>query len=109
MTDRKIHWRCFHCDETFTKAQERWAREHFGGDQHELPVCQMRLPGEHHLLTVLRKAQDELIAYRTEDTDLWRAVYAQADDHAQALRREEEKGYERGVRDARAKEDPGHD
>lgn len=102
MSDRKIHWRCFHCGEAFTKAQERWAREHFGRDESELPVCQMRVSGEHHLLTALRNAQDELAAYRAEDTDLMRAIYAQAADHAAALRREEERGYQKGVRDARA-------
>lgn len=102
MSDRKIHWRCFHCGDTFTKAQERWAREHFGCDQGDLPVCQMRLPGEHHLLTALRKAQDELTRYRAEDHDLMRAIYAMQADHAQALRNEEERGYAKGVSDARA-------
>ena len=101
MTDRKIHWRCFHCGDAFTKAQEHWAREHFGADQDALPVCQMRVPGEHHLLTILRKLEAELRRYREEDTDLWRSLYAMSADHAQALRREEERGYEKGLRDAR--------
>ena len=100
--DRKIYWRCFHCGETFTKAQERWAREHFGDDQDDLPVCQMRLPGEHHLLTALRKAHRELKRYRSEDSDLMRAIYAMKADHAAALRREEERGYEKGLADGRA-------
>lgn len=100
---RAIHWRCFHCGDTFTKAQERWAWEHFGCDEGE-PVCQMRLPGEHHLLTALRKAQDELARYRAEDGDLMRAIYAMSADHAAALRREEERGYEKGLRDGRAVE-----
>lgn len=100
--DRKIYWRCFHCAATFTKAQERWAREHFGDDQEELPACQMRLPGEHHLLTILRKARRELKRYQAEDNDLMRAVYAMSADHAAALRREEERGYERGLADGRA-------
>jgi flagellar biosynthesis/type III secretory pathway protein FliH len=102
MSDRKIYWRCFHCGEAFTKAQERWAREHFGADEDTLPVCQMRVPGEHHLLTMLRKMEAELSAHRAEDTDLWRSLYAQAADHAQALRREEERGYEKGLADGRA-------
>lgn len=102
MSDRKLHWRCFHCGEGFTKAQERWAREHFGADQDSLPVCQMRLPGEHHLLTILRKQESELNAYRAEETDLWRSLYAMSADHAAALRREEERGYEKGVADGRA-------
>jgi hypothetical protein len=103
---RKIYWRCFHCGEGFTKKQERWARQHFGAEQDALPVCQMRVPGEHHILTLLRKAEDELAAHRAEDTDLWRALYSQAADHAAALRREEERGYEKGLADGRALSHP---
>jgi len=102
VSDRKIHWRCFHCGDTFTKAQESWAREHFGDDLGDLPVCQMRLPGEHFLLTALRKAQRELRRFYAEDTDLIRAIYAMRADHASALRREEERGYEKGLADGRA-------
>lgn len=102
--DRKIHWRCFHCGDAFTKAQERWAREHFGRDQGELPVCQMRIPGEHHLLTALRSAQDDLARYHAEDSDLMRAIYSMQADHAAALRREEERGYARGLAAAREAE-----
>lgn len=97
----KIHWRCFHCGDTFTLAQERHARDHFGAEESALPVCQMRLPGEHHLLNILRKQEAELRAFYAEDTELWRALYAQAADHAQALRLEEERGYAKGVADAR--------
>lgn len=105
--DRSIRWRCFHCDATFTREQERWARQHFGDDQDALPVCQMRIPGEHHLLTLLRKQERELNAYRSEDTDLYRSLYAMQADRAQALRREEERGYEKGLRDARAEYEAG--
>lgn len=101
MGERAIYWRCFHCGDTFTKAQEKWARQHFGANQDALPVCQMRLPGEHHLLTILRRQEADLADYRVEDTDLWRAVYAQSADHATALRREEERGYEKGLNDGR--------
>lgn len=100
----KIHWRCFHCDATFTRAQERHARDHFGADESALPVCQLRLPGEHHLLNILRKQEDELRAFYAEDTELWRAIHSMAADHAQALRREEERGYAKGVSDARAEQ-----
>jgi hypothetical protein len=102
LAEMKDGGRCFHCGETFTRPQERWAREHFGDDQFDLPICQMRLPGEHFLLTALRKAQRELRTYRAEDSDMMRAIYAMRADHAQALRREEERGYEKGVSDARA-------
>lgn len=102
MSDRRIQWRCFHCDEAFTKAQERWARQHFGDNQDALPACQMRVPGEHHLLTLLRNFEADAERRCAEDTDLWRAIYSQAADHATALRREEERGYEKGLADGRA-------
>jgi hypothetical protein len=97
----KIHWRCFHCGDAFTKAQEQHARLHFGCEDGDLPVCQMRLPGEHHLLTALRNAYKELRRHRAEDADLMRAIYGMAADHATALRREEERGYEKGLADGR--------
>lgn len=97
----KIHWRCFYCGDTFTLAQRKHAEAHFGSEEDCLPVCQMRLPGEHHLLNILRKQEEELRAFYAEDTELWRALYAQAADHAQSLRREEERGYAKGLSDAR--------
>lgn len=104
-----VHWRCFHCGDVFTKAQERWAREHFGRDQGETPVCQMRVPGEGSLLTALRRAQDELAGYRQEDTDLVRALVAQASDHAERVREAEEQGYAKALRDVEAgKVEPAH-
>jgi hypothetical protein len=95
----KIHWRCFHCGETFTKAQERWAREHFGRDEGSTPVCLIRSSGESALLSALRKAEDELASYRAEDTVLLRAMWAMEADHRQALIRAEEDGYNKAVRD----------
>lgn len=97
--DRSIYWRCFHCGEAFTKAQQRHARDHFGLDCSATPVCLMREPGEYHVLRALRDAQAELEAYRAEDTELHRALHSMAADHATALRREEERGYEKGLRD----------
>jgi hypothetical protein len=96
----KIHWRCFHCDETFTKDQHKWAQQHFGVTEAETPVCLMRVPGEHHLLERLRRQEHELAAYRAEDTDLHRAILSMECDHRTALIREEEKGYARGLSDA---------
>lgn len=99
-----IEWKCFHCGQGFTREQERWAREHFGRDEGETPVCLMRVPGEGGLLAALRKAQDELAAYRNEDTELMRSLYALAADYEQRLIREEEIGYARGLRDFTAVE-----
>lgn len=97
-------WRCFHCDATFTVHQRKYAREHFGRDQGDTPVCMMRVPGEHHLITALRKAQDELALYRSEDSDLLRSIAAINAEHTEKLRREEERGYARGLKDYTALE-----
>jgi hypothetical protein len=102
VADRKIYWRCFHCGEGFTRAQERWAREHFGRDESAEPVCLIRTAGESALLSALRKAEDELADYRAEDSRIMRAMWAMACDHRQALIREEEKGYAKGLRDGQA-------
>ena len=96
---RRIYWRCFHCGDTFTKAQVKHARDHFGTDESQTPVCLIREPGEYHVLRALRNAQDELATYRAEDTELHRALSAMACDHGAALRREEERGYAKGLRD----------
>src|SRR3569623_128583 len=92
-------WRCFHCDEVFTS--HKWALEHFGADCSATPACQIK-GGDGHLVTHIRKLEAELASYRSEDTDLLRAIYAFEADPRQALIREEERGYARGVRDMQA-------
>lgn len=94
------NWRCFHCDDVFHTEME--ARNHFGSTESSEPACRIKLAGEFSLLRALRNAEDELARYRLEDSDVLRAMHSMQSDHAQALRREEEKGYERGLRDARA-------
>lgn len=98
---RKVHWRCFHCGETFTLAQRRWAADHFGRAQDAEPVCLIRTAGESALLSALREAEDQLVGYRADDSLTQRAMSAMQADHAQALVREEERGYAKGVADAR--------
>ncbi len=100
--DRTAYWRCFHCGETFTMAQERWAREHFGDDDTAKPVCLIRSAGESALLSALRSAERELATYRREDNRILRAMWAMQADHAVALIREEERGYEKGLKDGAA-------
>lgn len=91
-------WRCFHCDEVFTSY--KLAREHFGADEGKDAACQLK-SHEGHILTALRKVEDQLDRYRDEDSDLMRAMYALEADHQDALRRAEEQGYEKGLRDAK--------
>lgn len=93
------HWRCFHCDEVFTNPA--CARLHFGRDDGAEPVCMIRTLGETALLRALRDAEDQLVSYRNEDSNVLRAMAAMQSDYRIALEREEIKGYERGLRDAK--------
>jgi len=100
MTEEVKTWRCFHCDEVFMTYAA--ARMHFGREQDSKPVCVIKIPGEWEIVRALRNAEDKLARYRNEDSDVIRAMEAMQSEHYAALRREEEKGYERGLRDARA-------
>lgn len=96
-------WTCFHCGEHFgpyVLGQVR-ARAHFGACQDATPACQIKGADERGLLYALRRAEEELERYRVDDSDKDREIHGLIADHAVALRREEEKGYERGVKDAR--------
>jgi hypothetical protein len=92
-------WTCFHCGETFHS--EARARDHFGADPQAEPACIIK--AELGLVVALREAEDQLARYRDEDSDKDRELARMAGDHATALRREEEQGYSRGLRDERAR------
>src|SRR4051812_35357219 len=93
-------WTCFQCGETFHGPE--LARAHFGADQTEEPACRLNRK-EGGLALQLLEANDELARHRAEDTDLHREIARMACEHATALRREEEAGYARGLRDERAR------
>ena len=95
------HWRCFHCGEAFTKGQHEHARDHFGWNSDEQPVCLIREPGEYPLLRLLRKMQLELDQRRAEDTLLHHALHSMAADHGRALIAAEQAGYDKGLKDGR--------
>lgn len=101
-------WTCFHCGETFTTVGS--ARDHFGIEIDAFPGCIIRhmhpgtvapvpLGEEKGLLMELRIAQKELARYRVEDSDTDRKFYAMQADHQTALRKAEEEGYAKGLRD----------
>lgn len=94
-----LGWTCFHCGETFppTMLGQRQARDHFGADPFDDAACRIKDGDERHLVQKLRRAQIELARYRAEDSDKDRQFYAMQADHEVALRREEERGYERGL------------
>lgn len=92
----KHGWSCFHCGVHFpaTFSGQQKARHHFGDSPDEQPAC-------HIDARAFRSMQDTVRRYQTEDTELHREIYKLRADHARALQHEEEKGYERGLRDAR--------
>lgn len=92
-------WRCFFCDVVLRS--EKAAREHFGATELSTPACQLK-GHEYGLVEIIRRQEDELAKYRAEDSDVLRAWRHRESEHAEALRREEEKGYDRGVRDMKA-------
>lgn len=93
-----IEWRCFHCNEVFTHPDN--AKEHFGGYLDSVPAC--KIAGhEGHLITYIRKLEADLAEYRSESDSLTSAWHARDAEHQQAVRRAEEEGYNKGVRDMR--------
>ena len=86
-------WRCFHCDEVFTSSEA--AAEHFGPRIFSDPACTIDAAR-------LRELESELARYREEDTDLHREIHGLHAANDEAVRRAEEQGYERGLRDGMA-------
>lgn len=91
-------WRCFHCDDVFTSRSE--ASAHFGYEIDATPACKIA-PDLRGLVKFIRWQEGELQRYRREDSDAARQFYAIGAEHSRALRREEEKGYARGLTDGR--------
>lgn len=88
--EQRAAWRCFHCDEMFT--DKGAALEHFGRSESADPACQINIKR-------FREMEELLARWQAEDTDLHRHIYRLNADHAVALRREEELGYARGLKD----------
>lgn len=100
--DKPPHgWTCFFCGDTFTTPGS--ARDHFGGELGSTAACRIKAGEERGLLMELRKVEKELSTLQArvldEDTDKDREIASLKSDHYIALRREEEKGYARGVTD----------
>lgn len=81
-------WRCFQCDETFTDRDA--ALEHFGPHCLCDTACQIDIK-KYREMEVLHERE------LAEDSDSHRKFYSMQADHAQALIREEQKGYDKGV------------
>lgn len=90
-------WRCFHCDEVFCDRES--AALHFGdgsyyrNPEQQQPACTIDI-------AEVRRLQNKEARYADEDADIHRTMHRQANEHVQALRRGEEAGYARGLRDS---------
>lgn len=99
------YWKCFHCGEVFTTADT--AREHFGADPQKQPGCILKVSSgdDKGLLAELRRVEAERDRLQfqidNESTEADRRIQQMQSEHQIALRREEEKGYARGLDDAR--------
>lgn len=98
MSKRKT-WRCFHCDTVFFNPKH--AAEHFGADERSTLACKLT-NSEGHLITYIRKLENELSRYRGEDSDILRAMLSLEAEHREKIIRAEERGYNKGVLDASA-------
>lgn len=90
LTNDPPGWRCFHCGELFTTPGA--ARAHFGKAESDTPACAVD-PAK------LRAMESELRQYRDEDSGKDRAMHAMESAHGTAVRKAEEDGYARGLRD----------
>jgi hypothetical protein len=90
-----IHWRCFHCDETFTDWIQ--ARNHFGYSPADgAPACRTTRAFDAEIYHLKKRLE----LYQEEDTELHREIHRLNCEHTKALIRAEEEGYARGLRDA---------
>tara|TARA_R100001244_G_scaffold2541_1_gene3939 strand:+ start:13123 stop:13446 length:324 start_codon:yes stop_codon:yes gene_type:complete len=86
-------WRCFHCDEVFT--DEDAAREHFGTVECEDPIC--GVTAERY-----REVERQLASFLSETDAASTTFYRLGAEHAAKERAAEQKGYDRGLADAKA-------
>jgi hypothetical protein len=92
-------WTCFFCGDTFKTAGA--AGDHFGGNMSETAACRIKFGEEMGLLMDLRRAQEELVIHRAEDTEKDREIARLQCKHAEELRRAEESGYASGLQDCK--------
>lgn len=85
-------WRCFHCDEVFTDRDK--AQEHFGRLEDSAPACSIDIAEYRRMEEVNRR-------HIEEDTELHRELCRKDTELNIAVRRAEEEGYAKALKDAR--------
>ena len=86
-------WRCYHCNEVCTDRES--AGEHFGRNEYSEPICKIDAARYREMEEQIRRANEE-------DSETDRKMYALQAKHRSELRSEEERGYARGLHDAKA-------
>ena len=94
----EMQWRCFHCDEVFT--DKTAAAEHFGENMFRLPACKVDI-------AEYRRMERDYMRSIDNDTDKDRAYYRLQTEMQTAVRRAEEEGYAKGLKDAGLSGEPG--
>lgn len=89
-------WRCFHCDSVI--ANPNLAAEHFGADPTAAPACKIAAH-ERHLVTYIRRLEDDLARYRADDSDVMRSIQVLEASIDPRLQAAEEAGYTKGLKD----------
>ncbi|AVK09130.1 hypothetical protein ACUB14_001612 [Pseudomonas aeruginosa] len=89
--DRTAGWRCFHCGEHFL--DEAAAALHFGTHEMQSPACLIDV-------AEYREMEARMRSYNDEDAEIHRAMARQRTQHQIELRRAEEQGYARGLKEA---------
>jgi hypothetical protein len=83
-------WKCFHCGEICQTKEE--ATLHFGKSEIQEPICKVDQAKYRELEALVAR-------YANEDSDVDREFHAMQCRQSTALRREEEKGYAKGLAD----------
>jgi hypothetical protein len=82
---------CFHCKEEFITDED--AALHFGTSLAQVPACTIDA-------AEYRAMEERMRRYNEEDADIHREMHRMAGAHVTALKREEERGYAKGLEEA---------
>lgn len=86
-------WRCFHCDEVFATREE--AAMHFGTSEAQEPLC--TVTAERY-----REVERQLEEFRRESDATARTFFENGTKAQRMATDAEQKGYDRGIADAKA-------
>lgn len=96
-------WTCFHCGDTFTTPGA--ARDHFGFDPSADPACRIKIGEERGLVMELRRVEAKYVKLLEDSWEgggtIAQEFYGLGAKHQIEMRKAEEEGYRKGLRDGR--------